>query len=54
MLNECIKVYRGVWDFVIDGVYEDNYMIFIGDIKGFVNKGYGFVCMNYLKEVVVD
>ncbi|KWU68622.1 MULTISPECIES: N-acetyltransferase [Priestia] len=54
MLNECTKAYRGAWDFAIDGVYEDNHTIFIGDIKGPANKGYGSVCMNYLKEVAVD
>ncbi|TYR79383.1 hypothetical protein FZC66_14830 [Priestia megaterium] len=54
MINECKKAYKGVWDFAIHGVYKDDYTIHIGDIKGPVNKGYGSVCMSYLKEVALD
>ncbi|WP_144593658.1 GNAT family protein [Priestia flexa] len=54
MINNCHKAYKGVWDFAIHGVYEDDHTIHIGDIKGPANKGYGSICMNYLKEVALD
>ncbi|WP_100408113.1 hypothetical protein [Bacillus solitudinis] len=50
MLNECESAYRGVWDFTIQAKYVGTHTIFIGDIKGEENKGYGSICINYLKE----
>ena len=53
MLNDCESRYEG-WDFSIDAVYEDDRTLHIGDIKGPSNKGYGSICMQYLKETAVD
>lgn len=50
MLNECDCAFRGVWDFAIQAQYADENTIHIGDIKGPENKGYGSICMDYLKE----
>nr|WP_088105330.1 hypothetical protein [Halalkalibacter urbisdiaboli] len=50
MLNDCESAYRGMWDFSIQAKYEDPHTIHIGDIKGEENKGYGSICMNYLKN----
>jgi GNAT superfamily N-acetyltransferase len=54
MLNDCESAYRGVWDFSIQAKYEDQSTIHIGDIKGEENKGYGSICMDYLKEHAKD
>ncbi|QFT88459.1 hypothetical protein FIU87_07375 [Bacillus sp. THAF10] len=54
MLNDCESAYRGHWDFSIQATYKDNGTLFIGDIKGPENKGYGSICMDYLKEVAKD
>jgi GNAT superfamily N-acetyltransferase len=51
MLNDCETAYKGVWDFSIHAVYSDDNTIHIGDIKGPANKGYGSICMNYLKDI---
>ncbi len=50
MLNQCEAAYRDVWDFSIQAQYTDPFTIHIGDIKGEENKGYGSICMKYLKE----
>lgn len=54
MLNDCESAYRGTWDFSIHATYKDDKAIHIGDIKGPANKGYGSICMNYLKEFAKD
>jgi GNAT superfamily N-acetyltransferase len=54
MLNDCESSYRGMWDFSIQATYQNDETIFIGDIKGPENKGYGSICMNYLKEVAKE
>lgn len=54
MLNDCASAYRGHWDYSIQATYKDQDTIFIGDIKGPENKGYGTICMNYLKEVAIE
>ncbi|MDV2885059.1 hypothetical protein RYX45_07690 [Alkalihalophilus pseudofirmus] len=54
MLNECDSAFRGVWDFSIQATYADDHTIHIGDIKGEENKGYGSICMNYLKNHAMD
>ncbi|MBU8907955.1 GNAT family N-acetyltransferase [Desertibacillus haloalkaliphilus] len=51
MLNDCEAPYRGQWDFCIQAQYIDEHTIHIGDIKGEENRGYGSVCMYYLKEI---
>ncbi|MCM3730238.1 hypothetical protein M3196_00965 [Fictibacillus nanhaiensis] len=53
MLNDCESRYYG-WDFAIDAVYMNENTLHIGDIKGPANKGYGSICMEYLKETAVD
>ena len=50
MLNDCDSAYHGHWDFSIQAKYENESTIHIGDIKGEENKGYGSICMDYLKE----
>ncbi|ARK30719.1 GNAT family N-acetyltransferase [Halalkalibacter krulwichiae] len=50
MLNDCESAFRGSWDYSIQAKYENQSTIFIGDIKGEENKGYGSICMDYLKE----
>ncbi|WP_419095812.1 hypothetical protein [Halalkalibacter suaedae] len=54
LLNECESAYRGNWDFMIQAKYDDPSTIFIGDIKGEENKGFGSICMDYLKEHALD
>ncbi len=51
MINDCENPYRGKWDFSIHAVYTDEDNIHIDDIRGPANKGYGSICMNYLKEI---
>ncbi len=54
MLNECDSAFRGMWDFSIQAQYANDNTIHIGDIKGPENKGYGSICMHYLKEVAKE
>jgi hypothetical protein len=54
MLNDCETAYDGIWDFSIQATYADDHTIHIGDIKGEENKGYGSICMKYLKNHAVD
>ncbi|KHF40431.1 hypothetical protein [Halalkalibacter okhensis] len=54
MLNDCESAFRGSWDFSIQAKYEDQSTIHIGDIKGEENRGYGSICMDYLKEHAQD
>jgi hypothetical protein len=51
MLTDCETAFNGQWDFSIQATYFDQNTIHIGDIKGPVNKGYGSICMHYLKEL---
>ncbi|KUP06873.1 hypothetical protein Q75_07195 [Bacillus coahuilensis p1.1.43] len=50
MLSDCETSYDGTWDFLIQAQYKDDDHIFIGDIKGTPNKGYGTICIPYLKD----
>lgn len=54
MLCECNEAFRGNWDFMIQAKYKKDNSIHIGDIKGEENKGFGSICMNYLKEVAEE
>lgn len=54
MLNDCQAAYRGNWDFSIEAKYKKDNTIHIGDIKGPENKGYGSICMDYLKETAKE
>ncbi|NGP46522.1 hypothetical protein G4V62_16790 [Bacillaceae bacterium SIJ1] len=49
-LNSCKTSYRGQWDFMLTGEYTKEGTLWIGDIKGEVNQGFGSICMAYLKE----
>lgn len=53
MFIDCKMVYRGKGCFLFVVFYKDN-VIYIGDIKGFLNYGFGFICMKYLKDIVRD
>ncbi|GAE30632.1 hypothetical protein [Halalkalibacter hemicellulosilyticus] len=50
MIHECHSAYRGHWDFMLQAQYTDDFSIFIGDIKGKENKGFGSICIEYLKD----
>lgn len=50
MVDDCKYPFRG-WDFSLQAYYKDDNTIHIGDITGPENKGYGSICMKYLKEV---
>ncbi|MBU9722029.1 GNAT family N-acetyltransferase [Bacillus alkalicola] len=54
MLHDCDTPYRGTWDFSIHAQYKDNHMIHIDDIRGVENRGYGSVCMKFLKEHALE
>ncbi|WP_429875935.1 hypothetical protein [Fictibacillus sp. NRS-1165] len=54
MLNDCSTSFQGIWDFSIDAIYEDSDSIFIGDIRGPANRGYGSICIQYLQELAKD
>ncbi|PMC35295.1 hypothetical protein CJ195_19665 [Bacillus sp. UMB0899] len=54
MLCDCETSYKGIWDFSIQATYADESTIHIGDIKGPANKGYGSICMDYLKELAIE
>jgi GNAT superfamily N-acetyltransferase len=51
MVNDCERSYKGKWDFSIHATYSDDSRIHIADIKGPANKGFGSICMKYLKEI---
>ncbi|EIT86752.1 hypothetical protein A374_04239 [Fictibacillus macauensis ZFHKF-1] len=51
MLNDCASSFQGTWDYSIDAAFKGEDGIFIGDIRGPANKGYGSICMPYLKEI---
>lgn len=53
MLNDCETSYKGHWDFSIQATFSDQNSIHIGDIKGPTNKGYGSICIDYLKELAL-
>ncbi|WP_078395342.1 hypothetical protein [Shouchella patagoniensis] len=50
MINDCTSPYRGSWDFALQVEYKDSHHLFIGDIKGEPCRGFGSICMEYLKE----
>lgn len=54
MLNDCETSFKGDWDFSLQAMYPDDETIHIGDIKGPANKGYGSICIHYLKELAKD
>jgi diamine N-acetyltransferase len=54
MVTDSETPYQGTWDFSLHAQYEDKYTIHIDDIRGPVNKGYGSICMNYLKEIATN
>lgn len=54
MLNDCEAAFKGNWDFCLQAEYTNDDKIHVGDIKGPANKGYGSICINYLKEIAKD
>ena len=50
MINTCTSSYQGHWEFAIQAEYYDSYSLHIDDIKGEENRGFGSICMHYLKE----
>ncbi|PYZ98287.1 hypothetical protein CR205_06730 [Alteribacter lacisalsi] len=51
MLHECSGPFKGQWDFAIQATYENPSVIQIDDIKGVENRGFGSVCMDFLKKL---
>ncbi|AIC94226.1 hypothetical protein [Shouchella lehensis] len=51
MINDCSQPYDGKWDFVLEAEYKMANTLFIDDIKGEPCRGYGSICMHYLKEI---
>lgn len=51
MLIDCELVYLGRGCFLLIVFYYEN-VIYIGDIKGLLNYGYGLICMKFLKYIV--
>ncbi|ADU30241.1 hypothetical protein [Evansella cellulosilytica] len=49
MLHDCETPYLGKWDFSIHAQYKNN-EIHIDDIRGAHNRGFGSVCMKFLKD----
>ncbi|MDG5789687.1 hypothetical protein QA612_19710 [Evansella sp. AB-P1] len=54
MLCDCDSPYRGKWDFSIHAQYTNDNEIHIDDIRGEENRGFGTVCMKYLKDHALD
>ncbi|MCD8509046.1 MAG: hypothetical protein LRY73_03615 [Bacillus sp. (in: Bacteria)] len=54
MLHDCETPYRGHWDFSIHAQYADDYVIHIEDIRGDENRGFGSICMKFLKEHAME
>ncbi|MEN0643662.1 hypothetical protein [Alkalicoccobacillus gibsonii] len=50
MINTCTTSYPGHWEFAIQAEYYNSFYLHIDDIKGEENRGFGSICMNYLKE----
>ncbi|TSB45171.1 hypothetical protein FN960_17625 [Alkalicoccobacillus porphyridii] len=50
MIHTCSTAYDGHWDFAIQAEYYNSYSLHIDDIKGEENRGFGSICMQYLKE----
>ncbi|WP_280770943.1 hypothetical protein [Salipaludibacillus daqingensis] len=54
MAHDCEEAFQGNWAFSIHAHYKPNYHIHIDDIRGEENRGYGSVCMKFLKEYTID
>lgn len=54
MLADCDTPFQGTWDFSIQAKYSKDQKIHIGDIKGEENRGYGSICMDYLKDIAKE
>lgn len=50
MVNDCHSPYDGHWDFALQAEYVNAHRLFIDDIKGDPNRGFGSICMAYLKD----
>ncbi len=54
MAHDCDEAFRGKWAFSIHAQYKQDYHIQIDDIRGEENRGFGSVCMKFLKEYTTD
>jgi len=54
MAHDCDEAFRGKWAFSIHAQYKQDYHIHIDDIRGEENRGFGSVCMKFLKEYITD
>ncbi|PYZ95118.1 hypothetical protein CR194_06280 [Salipaludibacillus keqinensis] len=54
MAHDCNRPFLGKWDFSIHAHYKDDYHVQIDDIRGEENRGYGSVCMKFLKEYTME
>ncbi|WP_096188770.1 hypothetical protein [Evansella halocellulosilytica] len=50
MLHNCETPFNGSWDFSIHAQYDEQMNIKIDDIRGEENRGFGSICMKFLKE----
>ncbi|UCZ55309.1 GNAT family N-acetyltransferase [Bacillus shivajii] len=54
MLHDCETPFDGSWDFSIHAQYDEHHQIHIDDIRGDENRGFGSICMNFLKEHALE
>ncbi|MCE7791991.1 hypothetical protein K8O68_06095 [Salipaludibacillus sp. CUR1] len=54
MAHDCETPFLGKWDFSIHAQYKNDHQVHIDDIRGEENRGFGSVCMNFLKEYTKD
>ncbi|WP_416150523.1 hypothetical protein ACM26V_06010 [Salipaludibacillus sp. HK11] len=54
MAHDCEEPFRGKWAFSIHTQYKEDHRIHIDDIRGESNRGFGSVCMKFLKEYTKD
>ncbi|WP_102347561.1 hypothetical protein [Bacillus sp. Marseille-P3661] len=54
LIKDCETAYLGKWDFCMETIIKKDHTIFIADIKGPENYGYGTICMKYLKDIAIQ
>lgn len=54
MAHDCDEAFRGKWAFSIHAQYKHDYHVHIDDIRGEENRGFGSVCLKFLKEYTTD
>lgn len=53
-IKDCESAYLGHWDFCMETIFTKNHTFHIADIKGPENRGYGSICMQYLKDMAIE